>query len=210
MIIYKTFGTDSLPRPLWWMAHNFYLLFIFLMLLLSLFVVLITNGMMSGLPFLLWGVVALSVYLYNNRNSRPCRMELRDGSLVITSSIQFAVHDIVIPLEALRLELYKSKYYRGGYSAMNSERYLYFTSAADKNVWVELSAPFYTLGKILDALSQQPDIVFGDRELNFVAQYRKDMETYNNPGRRLTRILVPVVFIGLLILIAYQCSGVSR
>jgi hypothetical protein len=207
MIVYKKAGIDFLPRYLWWMVSNLYLLFILLFLLLCLFTLLILYSAVSGLAFLFWIIIGICVYLYVNRNARPCRVELRDKSLVITCSKYFSVFDIAVNYEDLRIELYKNKYYQGNYEGSESQHYLYFTSATDKKVWMELSATFYTLGKILDALSKEPNIILEDRELNFVDNYHKQLEADKTPRTRLAKAMIPVILIALAILIWYQCSG---
>jgi hypothetical protein len=207
MIPYKKTGVDFFPRSLWWITNNFYLLFILLFFLLGLSIVLIMSGVVSGLPFLFWAVIGMCVYLYVNRNARPCCIELRDKLIIITCSKYFSVYDATINDEDLRVELYKNKYYRGSYWGTDSQHYLYFTSATDKNVWIELSADFYALGKILEVLSQKQSIALGDRELTYVSDYRKQLETDKTPGARLARIMIPVILILLAIFIVYQCSG---
>lgn len=207
MIIYKTYGIDFLPRPLWWISNNLYLLFIFLMLLLMLATGLFMQGMMSVLPFVMWAVIMFAVFLHINRKARPCQIAIDDESVVFTCSKFFAVFDVAVPSSVLRLELYKSKQYRGNYSGAAFERYLYFSSSSDNQLWIELNAPFYTLGAVLHALAEKGNIAMGTRELNFIAQYHEKMKTYNTPRARIIRISVPLVSLVLIALIVYQCAG---
>lgn len=196
MILYKKDRFFSLPKYLLWM-DIWQLLFI----LMPIAVALIIFGFDAGVFSFVWLILSLGPYLFRIRRPRACQIALQNDVITITCSKWFAVYDVTINLQHLGVELYKNKYWR--YNSNEYQNYLYFTDTTDKNVFVEFTASFFSVGKVLEALSHQPIFNLGDKELNLVARYQKEIAEFNTPRARFFRILIPTLLIGALLLIFY-------
>lgn len=176
-----------------------------LFILMPIAIALVIFGFDASVFSFVWLILSLGPYLFRIRHPRACQIALQDGVITITCSKWFTVYDVRINVQNLGVELYKNKYWR--YNSNEYENYLYFTDTTDKKVFVEFTASFFSIGRVLEALSQQPINNLGDKELNLVARYQKEIAEFNTPRARFFRILIPTLLIGTMVLIFYIFRG---
>lgn len=114
---------------------------------------------------------------------------------------------IEIKIEDVRIELFKNKHYSTATRYGSYPYFLYITHVDNPTDWLELGDYYFKLGAALLEMSKVSGIHLDDRAIKFLIKFERKWEEYNTPRAKFYRVVIPIGFALIFLLVFYTCGG---